>query len=242
MNKILRIIILAFPLFYSAFLFADIDGSPPSRIYQENKLRGSYAAIGSTLTLADQYEYGMYNFYLLSETSAAFTQDFPSDAKIKKAFLFWSGSTYDYPAIADNTATIKTPFGQTHNISTNQCTLLPLSLGNFYYCRADVTNQLKGLSVKRGDNYTVGSIDAFISSNCDLDPNCQARYAGWSLIVIWESQTFSRYRDIVIYDGFYHLDETTSSAGIAPPFTLDGFVVGDPAYAELTFFGLEGDS
>lgn len=229
-------------LFSAINVFADIDGNPPTRIYQENKLRGSYAAIGSTLTLADQYEYGMYNFYLLSETSASYTQEFPSDAKIKKAFLFWSGSTYDYPAIADNTATIKTPYGQTYNISTTQCILLPLSLGNFYYCRADISDKLKGLSIKKGDSYTVGSIDAFISNNCDIDPQCQARYAGWSMVVIWESQTFSRYRDIVIYDSFYHLDETTSSAGIAPPFTLDGFVVGDPPYAELTFFGLEGDS
>ncbi len=243
MNRVFIIIVSALTCgLWSADLFADIDGNVPSKIYQENKLRGSYAALGSTLTLADQYEYGMYNFYLLSEASASFVQDFPNDAKIKKAYLFWSGSTYDYPAIADNTATIKTPYGQTHNISTTQCTMLPLSLGNFYYCRADVTSQLKGLSVKRGDIYTVGSIDAFISSNCNIDPHCQARYAGWSMIVIWESQTFSRYRDIVIYDGFYHLDETTSSAGIAPPFTLDGFVVGNPAYVELTFFGLEGDS
>ncbi|MGB9600766.1 MAG: DUF11 domain-containing protein, partial [Myxococcota bacterium] len=101
---------------------------------------------------------------------------------------------------------------------------------------------MAGLSIKKGDSYRVGNIDAYISNNCDIDPQCQARYAGWSMIVIWESQTFPRYRDIVIYDGFYHLDETTSSAGIAPPFTLDGFVVGDPPYAELTFFGLEGDS
>lgn len=243
MNKYIRFFIsTSLLIFYCLEVLADIDGNPPIKIYQENKLRGSYAAIGSTLTLADQYEYGMYNFYLLSETSASFVQDFPSDAKIKKAFLFWSGSTYDYPAIADNTATIKTPYGQTHNISTTQCTMLPLSLGNFYYCRADITDKLNGLSIKKGDTYTVGSIDAFISSNCNIDPHCQARYAGWSMIVIWESQTFPRYRDIVIYDGFYHLDETTSSAGIAPPFTLDGFVVGDPAYVELTFFGLEGDS
>ncbi len=242
MSRFLRLIVIFTIFLYSLNIFADIDGNPPSSIYKVNKLRGSYASIGSTLTLADQYEYGMYNFILLQETSASFTQTFPSDAKIKRAFLFWSGSTYDYPAIADNTATLKTPYGQSYEISTNQCTLLPLSLGNFYYCRADITNQLKDLSIKRGDSYTIGSIDAYISSSCDLDPQCQARYAGWALIVIWESQTFSRYRDIVIYDGFYHLDETTSSAGIAPPFTLDGFVVGDPAYAELTFFGLEGDS
>ncbi|MGC8928467.1 MAG: DUF7619 domain-containing protein, partial [Myxococcota bacterium] len=242
MNDMLKQITLFTILFSASNLLADIDGNPPARIYQENKLRGSYAAIGSTLTLADQYEYGMYNFYLLSETGASFTLDFPSDAKIKKAFLFWSGSTYDYPAIVDNTATIKTPYGQTYNISTSQCTLLPLSLGNFYYCRADISDKLAGLSIKKGDSYRVGNIDAYISNNCDIDPQCQARYAGWSMIVIWESQTFPRYRDIVIYDGFYHLDETTSSAGIAPPFTLDGFVVGDPPYAELTFFGLEGDS
>ena len=236
--------ILLFTIFISVLpntLFADIDGSPPVKIYSENKLRGSYAAIGSTLTLADQYEYGMYNFYLLSETSASFTQEFPSDAKIKKAFLFWSASTYDYPAIADNSAYIKTPDGKRFDVSTNQCILMPLSLGNFYYCRADITSQLKGLSIKKWDSYTVGGVDALISSNCNIDPLCQARYAGWALIVVWESQTYNRYRDIVIYDGFYHLDETTSSAGIAPPFTLDGFVVGSPAYAEFTFFGLEGD-
>lgn len=230
-------------VFLPSLAFSDIEGDPPQRLWVENRLRGSYGAIGSTLTLSDMYEYGQYNFYLLEETSASFAQEVPSDAKIKKAFLFWSGSTYDYPAVADSTATLKTPSGQVYSILADQCRLLSTnSLGNYYYCRADITEKVKGNSVRKGDSYTVGSIDAFISNNCDIDPLCQARYAGWALIVIWESQTFNRYRDIVIYDGFYHLDETTLSAGIAPPFILDGFVVGDPSYAELTFFGLEGDS
>ena len=75
--------------------------------------------------------------------------------------------------------------------------------------------------------------------NC-LDAFCQAKYAAWSLVLVYRSATARTIRDVFIHDGFRNLMRTK----IQPcgPIYLSGFDFPDGGDARLTFFGLEGDS
>ena len=61
---------------------------------------------------------------------------------------------------------------------------------------------------------TVNLVDADAGTLIGGDPQrvfSQAKYAGWSIILVWQSSTQTVRRDVVLYDGFLRLDETLSA-------------------------------
>jgi uncharacterized repeat protein (TIGR01451 family) len=81
---------------------------------------------------------------------------------------------------------------------------------------------------------------------CDKeDPNCQARHASWSLILVYDTKfSESTLRDVFLYDGFLMLDEkgTTLNGSLGQKqFTISNFLVGDPPEAFLSYHAMEGD-
>ncbi|MBI5527800.1 MAG: DUF11 domain-containing protein [Deltaproteobacteria bacterium] len=216
---------------------ATVDGYPPAPLYTVNRLLGSVAKTGATLTQWCPIESGRFNCVLLPEKTAPITS-IPADGKLVEAWLFWSGSKNIY---SSPTADFTPPNSPTHaSLVADTCYQVDTGdKGSFFYCRKRVTDLLTGLPTLSG-LYTVGNVDARISASCDTDVWCQARYAGWSLVVVWSAESQRKYRDVVIYDGFYHVDEDDRT-GISSPMSIGGFTVGNPAYAEFAYFGLEGD-
>ena len=94
--------------------------------------------------------------------------------------------------------------------------------------------------------YRIGDLDVDPGTLDPFDGQrifAQAKYGGWSLLLVWEANSETIRRDVVLYDGFLQLDEQTFpsvSPGITS-FVVDDFVVGDPALGLLTVFGMEGD-
>jgi uncharacterized repeat protein (TIGR01451 family) len=86
---------------------------------------------------------------------------------------------------------------------------------------------------------------------CDQnDPFCQAKYANWSLVVVYSAASVGTARDIILYNGFTHFDEEilnggVYSSGIAAPTPIqvppDGFQIPDPPNVQIDYYGLEGD-
>ena len=134
------------------------------------------------------------------------------------------------------------------------------------YCRSKVSDLVKqhaGSNTFNG-TYSVGELDAKIAKistqNCNFklnseafpnqpetvccdssDPFCQARHASWSLVIIYDTQfSETTERDILLYDGFVMLDEQLNSTGQAS-LNIDGFLVGDPPQASLSYYAMEGD-
>ena len=93
--------------------------------------------------------------------------------------------------------------------------------------------------------YFVGDVRASVGQlrqdgSC-IDRFCQAKYAAWSLALVYRSATARTLRDVFIHDGFRGLDEDENSPGV-DRFTIRGFDFPEGGRASLSFFGLEGDS
>ncbi|OIP28771.1 MAG: hypothetical protein AUK47_29115 [Deltaproteobacteria bacterium CG2_30_63_29] len=92
--------------------------------------------------------------------------------------------------------------------------------------------------------YTVGGVQGqvgTVDNTCQcIDVWCQAKFAGWSIVIVYESASDNTQRDIFLYDGFRAIDEEQTTAG-RDSFTISGFNVGSPPDAKLSFFALEGD-
>ena len=229
----------------ACFLFpraslALVDGEP-HRIYVEHRLFGGVVITGNTL-MTQSVVAPQVNSNLL-DRSAGDVRGIPFDGELEGAYLFWSGSV---AARADRTATLVAADGASFDIAADRCVTVN-SLGGFFYCRADVTAQLT--DHPGGDSfngrYFVGDVEA---SAGDLRPNgtcrdqfCQAKYAAWSLVLVYRAESEPTLRDVFIHDGFRHLDETEDSAGI-DRFTIRGFDFPEGGDAAISYFGLEGDS
>ena len=125
-----------------------------------------------------------------------------------------------------------------------RCLLLS-NYGGFYYCRKEVTNELRAQGAGHlNGTYTLAGLDSH-EGDCELDPHCQARYGAFALVVVWESPSHGVTRDVVLYDGFLAMQERNNDPehdfnGVTS-FTLSGFTVGEP-YGELALCGFEGDN
>lgn len=243
-------------LLHTASAFALTAGEPPSVLARETVF-GSAVVIGNTLMEHD----GTTNFALRVGGSQAnlSSNDFPPDARVVRAFLFWSGSLD--PAIGvDRDVDFRLPDGTFYNdlsvsfpvagespSDLNRCVSQTGSGAvpdTFFACRREVTELLQRLGTGAAlGTYEVNDLDAR-PGDCTTNPSCQAMYGGWALVVMWEAPTHPIRRDLVLYDAFYVVDEQNNpfSSGISPEFRLDGFLVGDTADAELTFVGFEGDA
>lgn len=227
------IIILLF--LYTVSIFAIVDGSFPSE-YKKFSVFGSVVVGGNTMMAASPP--GNVNDILLTENSGDIT-GIPYDAEIEGAYLFWTGSTNIIP---DNNVYFEYVDGYSTFLTADSCATT-IDMGGFFYCKKDVTTELKQHrgTLNYNGSYTLGSLDAQ-AGDCNYDPYlCQAKYAAWSIVIVYKSNSATTKRDIVLYDSFLHLDEHEDSIGITQ-FDIGGFLVGNPVVAELTYFGLEGDS
>lgn len=225
----------------SGVAHATVEGTPLS-LYRSFRVFGAHVATGNTL-MSNTPSQPLVNSILLGESSASLTT-IPRNSTIEGAFLFWSGSLQGRP---DRTARFELADGFSTNVQADTCFTSP-ALDGFFYCRSDVTELVVDHPRAQGDFnglYTVGDITARagvldMNGQC-IDANCQARYAGWSIVVVYSNELETTQRDIIVYDGFRQLDETPRSAGI-DRFTISGFEVANPPQGTFSFFGLEGDA
>ncbi|GAB4289410.1 MAG: hypothetical protein Kow0090_02120 [Myxococcota bacterium] len=231
----ITLLLFALALSLPGFASARADGVLPSKL-SSFKVFGSYKAKGESLMTicSDAPE---VNCYLLPQSSVQIT-DLPYDAEIVKSYIWWSGSI---DGSVDDTADFTTADGNFYNDLAADTCFTNSAFGGFFYCRKDVTALVdsQGPGSYNG-SYTLGDVRA-LPGNCPTDYNCQARYAGWSLVIVYEAPSMRKARDIIIYDGFYHMDEDEYSSGIGQRFTISDFYVKDPPIAEITYLGFEGD-
>lgn len=220
---------------------AVVSGTAPTR-FRSFRIFGDAVATGNTL-MSNTPSQPLVNSILLNSSSAR-VQGVPQGATVEGAFLFWSGSIQNQP---DRQARLELADGFSTAVNADTCFTSPVQDG-FFYCRADVTSLVSAHPRSQGDFnglYTVSDVQARAAAldnngQC-ININCQARYAGWSLVVVHSSEEESTQRDIVLYDGFRQVDEDNRSAGI-DSFTIGGFEVASPPQGTFTFFGLEGDA
>ena len=223
-------------------LRATVDGEP-HRLLRQYRVFGAAAVTGNTLMTAS-IAAPEVNSGLLPRSAGDVTQ-MPFDAELVAAHLFWTGSIDTLP---DQTADFTAADGAFFNdVPAERCVTVP-SLGGFFYCRADVTDRLRGHG--GADNYNgtyfVGDVEAepgYLDMNgqCLEPAECQAKYAGWSLVIVYEASSVRTLRDVFIYDGFRQLDETPETPGV-DSFDIRGFSMPRNGRASLTFIGLEGDA
>ncbi|MBN2360358.1 MAG: DUF11 domain-containing protein, partial [Deltaproteobacteria bacterium] len=237
-----------------------LSGTPPSYV-RNFRLWGSAAVTGNTL----MYDDGTVNFALIPGGTDGIVDELPTNAEVEAAYLFWSASynpgSPDYVDV-DRDVDFSIPAGRRWrnlsidalepgedpaSISFNRCIAVDSSpYGNeeyFYSCRRDVTAMVRAGGSALNGNYHVGGVEA-VAGNCSVDPLCQAKYAGWSLIIVWSSASERVRRDVVLFDGFYLFDEDAGppfTSGISPYFTLANFEVGSQPRGFLSYFALEGD-
>ena len=206
-----------------------------------------------------------------SSDTVKISQKMPEDAVIVAAYLYWGASEpnsgYDNTAVvtlADGAQqTLAADGCETRTDPT------PNGTGSHYYCRRDITSLLQshpGADHWNG-NYTVGGIDAKVANIAQVtaqNPNacngltkqngqpesvcceqgdigCQARYASWSMVFVYDTKfSETTQRDVFLYDGYVLLDEQQNSLGQIK-FTINDFLVADPPDAQLTYYAMEGD-
>ncbi|MCB9538428.1 MAG: DUF11 domain-containing protein [Myxococcales bacterium] len=218
-----------------------VDGEP-HRLYAEHRVFGGAVVTGNTLMTASIANPAV-NSGLLPRSSGD-VNALPFDARVVGAYLFWSGSL---DGRVDRNATLTVADGTSFDVAADRCVTVP-SLGGFFYCRADVTDRVAPRPGPQAYNgrYTVGDVQAqpgFLDANGDCidERECQAKYAGWSLVLVYSAPSAPTLRDIFVHDGFRQLDETPESPGI-DQFRIEGFDFPRDGQAQLTFFALEGDS
>ncbi|MEL6544625.1 MAG: hypothetical protein AAFQ82_08360, partial [Myxococcota bacterium] len=244
----------AYALLTPAISGAVVEGVTPTRV-TSFRLFGSHSATGAAVMIPGPFRKEI-NSVLLPQASQVI-EDMPFDHRVEAAYLFWSGATPrsdrtgppDAPDIdvdfttADGTfyndlSALDDPTGFGRCLETTE-------FGGFFYCRRDVTDLVAAQGVGNANGtYTVGDLESDAGTLVGGDGQsffAQAKYAGWSLLVVWSSDTEEVRRDVVLYDGFARLDENDSSPGQVT-FDIGDFTVGSPALGRLSVFALEGDS
>lgn len=232
---------------------AIVAGTRPAK-FKTFRVYGNGLPIGNTLMGTDFFA-PQVNTHLLPSSTATLS-GVPPDGEIQAAYLFWAGSYsngfYAGPFSPDTVVTFKVVDGASIAVAADECKEIAIFEG-FYRCRADVSDIVKahpGGARFNGD-YTVsdvdadpGHIDIMAPPNCEsTDPTCQAKFASWTMIVVYSSPTAPLQRDVHIYDGFESFDETGGpfTSGI-DSFGIDGFLVGSPPVGEIAYWGMEGDA
>jgi uncharacterized repeat protein (TIGR01451 family) len=239
---------------------AFVAGSWTHQPLSTHKIFGNAKPIGNTLMLPGPSGAEIRSILLSSSQSALST--LPTDAVIEKAYLFWSGSLAQQgvtgPKVADPTVSFSVANGQSYTITGTCTTVVHPTQGttypSFYYCRSDVTTQVannklggayNGVYILGGVNADPGHVNP-ASGNCTESPypRCQAKYAAWSLVVIYSSPSETLQRDIHLYDGFRvvdHEDGAQGSLGVET-FTISGFLADSTPDGTLSYFAVETDS
>jgi hypothetical protein len=229
-------------------------------------MRGDYIAIGNSLmtecwnyhrvsghyvwdigppcnTECDQHCRDKY----FTESSATINPDFgPSDAKIEKAYLYWTACINN--STPDTQATLKvngTLVGTDGNVTADRYYVLPVTGSTGYYqyaCFVDVTSRVKAVTTAlRGTSFTLSGITATNATTCASSPLwLQATNAGWSMIIIYSTEdTAVPVHQIYLYDQLSYL---WGSYGYSAEFTILGFEAPElNRDVKVGYFVAEGD-
>jgi uncharacterized repeat protein (TIGR01451 family) len=240
------------------------DGEPFSIVTRQSVF-GSSVGVGNTLMEHD----GTVNFAVRIEGSQANVSlsDVPADAEVVQAFLFWGGTFDDNAGVPlDATVDLLMPDGTLFNdlavgslrpgeappSTTNRCVQRDHPVAGdtvqMFSCRREITSLARRLG-------TGGVVGTWEVSDVDLSPGdcnaaprqCEAKFGGWALVVLWQSPTEPVKRDLVLADAFFALDEQGSqnrnfSSGLGPDFVIDGLNVGGDESGEITVLAWEGDA
>jgi large repetitive protein len=116
------------------------------------------------------------------------------------------------------------------------------SPGWAYQVRADVTDQLNNALLarkfrRRGANETMPITVANVQAGTGLN-----RYAGWNLIVVWETSS-AAYRNITLFDGFAWVQVQGGQQLVVGPLDFSGFQTPNSGNvdAHVTVWATEGD-
>ena len=179
--------------------WADVGGTPQT-LYRQFQVFGGVEITGNTLMGASASS-PLVNSRLLPSSPGDIT-NIPFDARISGAFLFWSGSTLNTP---DQSVDLTLPNGTLVNdVPAERCLRLN-SFGGFFACRADVTqliNDQPGIQNYNG-RYIVSDLSAEPGTlnpagSCVEARECRAKYAAWSLVLVYNSPSSSTLRDVMI--------------------------------------------
>jgi hypothetical protein len=181
--------------------------------------------------------------YKVNESSATVNAGaVPLDARIEKAYLYWSAWWGTNGADKDVTLTVTAPsVGGTIPVTATRWYILesPAVERTYNYaCFADVTDKIKGITREvSGTIFAVSGVSATNATACSSNLANQASYAGWSMIIIYSSMQKEAHQ-IYLYDDLAYLwhapDEEFKITGFEAP-------QGDNE-AKLTIFAGEGDN
>jgi hypothetical protein len=227
-------------------------------------MKGDYIAIGNTLMtecwnrhLVNGHwvydigppcnatcEYGRCLNKLYTESSATVNTGFGyEDAKIEKAYLYWTAMRH--ASGADTQATLKvngTPVGSDGTVTADTYYTVPITGSSGYYqyaCKADVSDKVKAITTTlRGTMFTVSEVNATPASACNSGTTYQVANAGWSMIIIYSTQDpNAKVHQIYVYDRLTFLSSSYSSE-----FTILGFEMPDTNRdVKVGYFLSEGD-
>lgn len=239
---------------------AIVVGSSPT-LLSSHTVFGNAKGIGATLMLPGPVGTEIRSVLLAS--SSATLSGLPADAVIEKVYLYWSGTLAQDgvtgPKSADVTVSLTLADGASAAVNAGgACTTIVhptfgTSFPPFYYCRADVTALVAAhpAGASYNGSYILGDVDADPghidgAGNCTEtpSPNCQGKYAAWSMTVVYSAPSETLQRDIIIYDGFLMLDHRDGPGGSTgqTAFTMNGFLADSSAQGTLSFFAVETDS
>lgn len=230
-------------------------------------MRGDYIAIGNSLMTDCWHRYRAgYQWVIepgppcdytcsshcrgtyFTESSATINPDFgPSDAKIEKAYLYWTACIHS--STPDTQATLRvngTLVGSDGTVTADRYYVLPVTGSTGYYqyaCFVDVTNTVKAITTTvRGTSFTLSGVTATPASACATSPLwLQATNAGWSMIIIYSTEETSvPVHQIYLYDQLSYL---WGSYGYSAEFTILGFEAPElNRDVKVGYFIGEGDS
>jgi len=234
---------------------------------QSGAMKGDYIAIGNSL-MTECWNYhrvsGQYVWDIgppcntqceqhcrdkyYNESTATINTDFgPSDARIERAYLYWTACRNN--STVDTQATLKvngTLVGSDGTVTADRYYILPVTGSTGYYqyaCYVDVSNMVRAITTTvRGTSFTLSGVTATYATTCASSPLwLQATNAGWSIVIIYSTEDPAvQVHQIYLYDQLAYL---WGSYGYSAEFTILGFEM--PALnrdVKVGYFVAEGDT
>ncbi|MBW4535377.1 MAG: hypothetical protein KME09_15685 [Pleurocapsa minor HA4230-MV1] len=218
-TTLLGVLTASFLAASQAFIASSASAGTPLSAKETFSGKVNYTVTGGTLRSNPD----SINPCSLNSTSTAQLSGIPSNATVKKAYLYWggSGSTVDRTVTLDGTS-----------LTADQTYTDTYSTYSFFQGVKDVTSAVAN---KRNGSYQFK----------DLSVNTSSTYCGssavlsaWSLIVIYEDPSIPRDKlnTIKLYEGF------KASRNESVNYTLGGIQVANNPVAKFTMLLWEGDA
>lgn len=228
-------------------------------------VRGDFIAIGNSL-MTECWEsasepgppcdyscpWNIRNLLHLESSATIDDGAVPDDARIEKAYLYWTAWWEEDRA--DQEVTLKVngePVGGAAelNVQADRSYVVPNHDGHQYSCFADVTGQVRAITTEvNGTTFTVGDVSAVAATESRSgDYNLQSTNAGWSMVIIYssaekEARQIYLYHDMAI--GLRKPDGEKDNA--VAEFAVTGFLApklkGRDMGAQVAVFVAEGDA